>query len=125
MWFESTAAAPTAANRARSKKVVESRSQHPAGVFLFTLTTTLDELREELAKAAGFDTVESLALEQLHWKHETPANAGRKLLADEIGYKAMLKSIEAKRGNIVIFFYLPKPEPISAEEVGTSMQRLN
>ncbi|KIK79821.1 hypothetical protein PAXRUDRAFT_36347 [Paxillus rubicundulus Ve08.2h10] len=71
-----------------STTVVKS-DQCPA--FLFSTTTSFNDLLQEIVKAA-----------KMNWK----------LLANNVGYKTMLKSIEVKKGNPVIFFYLPKPVEI-------------
>ncbi|KIK82517.1 hypothetical protein PAXRUDRAFT_27581 [Paxillus rubicundulus Ve08.2h10] len=75
--------------------------------FLFSTMTSFNNLIQEIAKAAKMKFAQ-LALTQLHWKHKIPAKGEWKLLANDVDYKIMLKSIKAKKGNPVIFFYLLK-----------------
>ncbi|KIJ05854.1 hypothetical protein PAXINDRAFT_158910, partial [Paxillus involutus ATCC 200175] len=110
----STQLVSTRGRSGKGSTAVVKSIQCPA--FLFSTTTSFDYLIQEIAKAAKTN-VAQLVLTRLHWKHETPAKGERKLLANDIGYKTMLKSIEAKKGNPVIFFYLPKPVEIEEPPV--------
>ncbi|KAF9245011.1 hypothetical protein BU15DRAFT_59174 [Melanogaster broomeanus] len=121
VFLESTSTQVISA-RGRSGKgstTVVKSVQCPA--FLFSTITSFNDLVQEIAKAAKTN-VAQLILTRLHWKHETPAKGERKLLANDVGYKAMLKSIEAKKGNPVIFFYLPKPAEIEEPPVLSTIQ---
>ncbi|KAF9241272.1 hypothetical protein BU15DRAFT_60899 [Melanogaster broomeanus] len=105
VFLESTSTQVISA-RGRSGKgstTVVKSVQCPA--FLFSTITSFNDLVQEIAKAA-----------------KTESKGERKLLANDVGYKAMLKSIEAKKGNPVIFFYLPKPAEIEEPPVLSTIQ---
>ena len=51
-----------------------------------------------------------LVLPSLTWKFDTPANGVRRLMPNEVGYEAMLAAVRAKRGECVVFVYMPPPK---------------
>jgi len=53
--------------------------------------------------------VNLLVLSKLTWKFDKPLAAPRKLVTNDVGYDAMLSSMLDKRGDCVIFVYMPLP----------------
>ncbi|KAG6377659.1 hypothetical protein JVT61DRAFT_14424 [Boletus reticuloceps] len=110
LWLETTGTttvpAPSCA-RSGKVKVITTVDAAQCPVLIFTTNMTFNKLLNAIARLANVP-VTQLTIARLFWKHETPAKGEHKLLADEVSYKAMLKSVQAKKGNPIIFFYLPK-----------------
>ena len=51
-----------------------------------------------------------LVLASLTWKFDTPANGVRRLMPNEVGYEAMLTAVKGKKGECVVFVYMPPPK---------------
>ena len=51
-----------------------------------------------------------IVINSLAWKFETPKNGPRRPLPNEVGYKAMIKAVQGKKGASVIFMYMPPPK---------------
>ncbi|KAF9244279.1 hypothetical protein BU15DRAFT_59593 [Melanogaster broomeanus] len=79
--------------------------------FIFKEDVTFNSLLELVAVAAE-TTIDRLAVTQLHWKFEIPAKGQCKLISNSVGLQTMMKAIMEKKGNPIVFFYLPKPTPM-------------
>ncbi|KAI6013768.1 hypothetical protein EDC04DRAFT_2609231 [Pisolithus marmoratus] len=76
--------------------------------FIFTVKESYETFCDAVAEAA--DTmVWHLAMSHLHWRFETPANLQPKLLANEVGYTAMITTCKSHCKDQVIFLYIPQP----------------
>lgn len=53
---------------------------------------------------------EMIVLNSLVWKFETPMNGPRRPLPNEVGYEAMIGAVRGKKGDSVIFVYMPPPK---------------
>ncbi|KAG9309289.1 hypothetical protein JVU11DRAFT_10776 [Chiua virens] len=111
LWLK-TVTTTSIPGRSRSAKpnIVTTVDAMQCPAFIFTTNTPFNGFLDEMAKTAqvSISQIDEM-ISKLLWKHETPAKGERKLLSDETSYKAMVKSAQAKKGNAVIFFYLPKP----------------
>ena len=108
LFLETTTLVPAGRGRGKQPSTVTQSMQ--CDTFIFTNRNSFNDLGKMLAVAAQM-SAESLTLSWLHWKYEAPARGERKLVSNEVGFKAMMKSIEKKKGDAVVFFYLPKPIP--------------
>lgn len=54
--------------------------------------------------------VKLLVLSQLQWKFDKPLGAPRRLMTNNAGYDAMVSSVSEKKGDCVVFVYMPPPE---------------
>jgi hypothetical protein len=54
--------------------------------------------------------VKLLVISQLNWKFDKPLGAPRRLMTNDVGYDAMLSSVNEKKGDCVVFVYMPPPE---------------
>jgi len=108
LFLEMTTLVPVGRGRGKQPSTVTQSTQCDA--FIFTNRNSFNDLVKMLAVAAQI-SAESLTLSQLHWKYEAPARGERKLVSNEVSFKVMMKSIEKKKRDAVVFFYLPKPIP--------------
>jgi hypothetical protein len=53
--------------------------------------------------------VESLVATKLQWKSETPLGGLCKLLANDVGYGAMISGVKGRKGDVAVFVYIPPP----------------
>jgi hypothetical protein len=51
-----------------------------------------------------------LVLTSLTWKFDTPANGVRRLMPNKVEYEAMLTAVKGKKGECVVFVYMPPPK---------------
>jgi len=51
-----------------------------------------------------------LVILQLNWKFDKPLGAPCRLMTNDVGYHAMLSSVNEKKGDCVMFVYMPPPE---------------
>ena len=91
------------------------------GPFFFTLSTPCIEFLQSLAscsiEGSYTPTIASINQEQLFWKQQVPANDKKKLLTNEVGYKAMIAKLEelTKKGkDITITLSLPPFSKVAA-----------
>jgi len=98
----------------RGKSALTSVRLRQCNPFIFTVKDTYNIFVDAVADAA--DTMSwHLAMSHLRWRFETPVNLQPKLLANEVGYTAMITAVKSCRKDQVIFLYIP--EPVSREKV--------
>ncbi|EDR07537.1 uncharacterized protein LACBIDRAFT_327872 [Laccaria bicolor S238N-H82] len=94
------------------------------GPFFFTLSTPRIEFLQSLTscsvEGSYAPTITSINQEQLFWKQQVPANDKKKLLTNEVGYKAMIAKLEelTKKGkDTTITLSLPPLSKVAAMQV--------
>jgi hypothetical protein len=78
------------------------------GPFFHDVTHDFATLQQSIAKVTPC-AVKSLVTSKMQWRFETPLNGVRKLLANDAGYNAMIAAAKSKRGDVVVFIYMPAP----------------
>ena len=94
-----------------------SRSKAPSlpaltikkGPFFHHTNESFLVLRQRIAAETPCN-VKLLVLSQLQWKFDKPLGGPRWLMTNDAGYDAMISSVSEKRGDCVIFVYMPPPE---------------
>jgi len=60
-----------------------------------------------------------LVLTNITWKFDTPTNGVCRLMSNKIGYEAMLTAVRAKKGESVVFMYMPPPKKDIVRQLST------
>ena len=76
--------------------------------FIFTVKDDFDTFIDTVAKAANC-LPWHLAQSRLRWRFETLANLQPKLIANEVGYQAMIQAVKTHRKDQVVFLFVPQP----------------
>ena len=75
--------------------------------FIFTVKDDFDTFIDAVASKAANCLPWHLAQSRLRWRFETPANLQPKLIANEVGYQAMIQAVKTRRKDQVVFLFVP------------------
>jgi len=102
-------------NKSQSKAVASSATKTlQRGPIFHDTADSFDVLQTTIAKLAPC-AVKNLVISKMWWKFEMPLGGLHKLLANDIGYNAMVSAAKAKKGDVAVFVYMPPP--VKVEEV--------
>ncbi|KAJ6454364.1 hypothetical protein C8R45DRAFT_1189504 [Mycena sanguinolenta] len=83
------------------------------GPFLFQSSIGYTDFLRILAD--GHTKVANLATSTIKWKFDRPSNAAKKSLANETGFKAMIKSLQDRHKDYVFSVFMAPPSPVKQE----------
>jgi len=114
LFIESTIpSGPTSKSRSKATASSAIKTLQRGPIFHDT-ADNFEVLQATIAKLAPC-AVKNLVVSKMQWKFETPLGGLRKLLANDMGYNALLSAAKAKKGDVAVFVFMPPP--VKVEEV--------
>lgn len=76
--------------------------------FVLDSNTDFETFSRAIAKTTPCQ-IDAINVLKMQWRFETPLKGQRKLVTNNIGYNIMISAAKAKKGEAVIFIYMPPP----------------
>jgi len=99
----------TTLNTARPRKLLLLLLSSKKALFSTIQNDSFFAFKENYRRPDSLQS-RSSCLAAVTWKFDTPANGVRRLMPNEVGYEAMLTAVKGKKGECVVFVYMPPSE---------------
>jgi hypothetical protein len=92
------------------------------GPFFYHTNDLFSRFKETIAAMTPCNP-DLLVLASLTWKFDTPANGVCCLMTNEVGYEVMLTAVKGKKGECVVFMYMPPPKKDMVRDLQLSVHK--